>query len=121
MNFVKAFTPKNTEEVKPGVFLQKTKRGYRQIHPAAWNGKINYKNLLLGPNFLKSFMWFAIILFIAWSYFQDVQTYQEFYEEVNSNPIVFCSKINPLDFNQYESSNTVPNNDGEDIAKIFPG
>lgn len=121
MNFKDAFTPKNTEEVKPGLFVQKTKKGYRQIHPGVWKGEIRWKNLLLGPNFMKSLMWFAIILFLAWSYFHDVQQYQEFYEDVNSNPALFCSKINPLDIFQNENSDTLQNNYGEDIPRIFSG
>lgn len=119
MNFKKAFTPKETEEIKPGLFIQKTRKGYKQIHPAVWNDKVNYKNLLLGPEFVRSIIWFAIIMFLAWSYFHDVGTYQEFYEEVNSNPVEFCSNINILNLNQYENSNTIRNNDGEDSQRIF--
>ena len=121
MNFKKYLTPKETEEIKPGLFVQKTRGGYKQIYPAVWNDKINYKNLLLGHGFLKSFIWFAIILFLAWSYFHDIQTYQNFYEEVNSNPAVFCSQINLFDFEQHEDTNTIQSNDGKDIPRIFPG
>ena len=119
MNFVKAFTPKNTEEIKPGLFIQKTKRGYRQVHPGAWNGEMNWKNLLLGPRFIKSLMWFAIILFLAWSYFHDIQTYQEFYEDINSNPVEFCSNINLQGVTQYENPSPIQDNNGEYSPGIF--
>jgi len=113
MNLTKALTPRDTEEVKPGLFIQKTTRGYRQVHPAAWEGKINWKNFLLGQSPMKNFIWFAIILFLAWSYFQDIDSYQEFYEEVNSNPAEFCSNVNLVDLNTYgDNTFTLPDNDG---------
>lgn len=138
MNLTKALTPKDTEEIKPGLYIQnlykkvpvldKNKKkvekdgkalyedvvkGYRQIHPAAWEGKINWKNFLLGQSPLKNFIWFAIILFLAWSYFHDIDSYQEFYVEVNSNPAEFCSNVNLVDLNAYgENTITLPDNDG---------
>ncbi len=118
MNLAKKLTPRDTEEVKPGLFIQRTTKGYKQIHPAAWEGKVNWKNFILGGNFLKSFVWFAILMFLAWSYFQDVGSYQEFYEEVNSDPVAFCLGVN---LNQYENTNTIQNYDGEDFTGIFSG
>lgn len=106
MDFIKAMTPKNTEEVKPGLFIQarpSRREGiiYRQVHPAAWNGKLNWYNFLLGPNFFKNSVWIIIILFIAWSYSHDVEAYQNYYEELNSNFTIrqeFCSGSNfPLE------------------------
>lgn len=76
-----ALTPKNTEEVKPGLFIQKTATGYRHIHPAAWNGKINWKNLLIGGNAIRNFVWFAIIMFLVFAYWNDTNQYREFYEQ----------------------------------------
>ncbi len=110
MNLIKSLTPKDTEEIKPGLFIQQTTKGYRQINPAAWDGKINWKNLLLGGNFLKSFIWFAIIMFIAWSYFHDVDVYQSFYEEVISDPIAFCQDVSLVDLEQYGDTFTIQNN-----------
>lgn len=92
-SFIKALTPKNTEEVKPGLFIQTTARGYRNIYPAAWNGKINWKNFIFGGSFFKTIGWFAIILFIVWSYQHDVAEYKEFYERVASNPLVWCQDV----------------------------
>ncbi|HEC37462.1 hypothetical protein LCGC14_0476680 [marine sediment metagenome] len=120
MNFKKVLTPRDTEEIKPGLFIQKTRKGYKQIHPAVWNDKVNYKNLLFGHGFLRSFIWFAILMFIAWSYFHDVETYQEFYEEVSSDPVAFCSNVSLFDLNQNEDSYTISNNDGKDNSKFLP-
>lgn len=90
--FVKLLTPARTEEIKPGLFIQeKQLGGYRQIYPAAWNGKINYKNLIIGPNFWKSFFWFAIILFIAYAYQQDTKECFDLMEQWNNNELV-CAK-----------------------------
>ncbi len=119
MNFKKALTPKNTEEIRPGLFIKKTRGGYKQIYPAVWNDKINYKNLLLGHGFFKSFFWFVIIMFIAWSYFHDVEVYQEFYENVTSNPAEFCSNIDLFNL-KYENPDTIQNYDGEDYPKFLP-
>lgn len=80
MGLIEILTPKDTEEVKPGLFIQKKGNSYRQITPAAWNGKINWKVAILGPNFIRNFIWFAIIMFIAWSYVHDNAEYRTFYD-----------------------------------------
>lgn len=80
MSFTDAITPSNTQEVKPGLFIQKRGNSYRQVHPAAWNGKINWRNLLWGSGFFKGLLWFAILMFIVWSYQNDVGAYKDFYD-----------------------------------------
>lgn len=80
MGIIEILTPKDTEEVKPGLFIQKKGNGYRMVSPAAWNGKLNWKNIILGPNWLRNFIWFAIIMFICWSYVHDNAAYENFYE-----------------------------------------
>ena len=112
MNLTKALTPRDTEEVKPGLFIQETSKGYRQVHPAVWNGKINWKNFLLGANPLRNFIWFMIIVFLAWSYFYDIDTYKEFYEEVNSDPYLFCSNVTIVSDINYEDTYTIQDNYG---------
>ena len=84
MSFIDSITPKDTEEIKPGLFIQKKLGKYRQISPAAWDGKINYKNFLLGANPIRNLFWFALLMFLAWSYFHDVAEYRDFYMEINS-------------------------------------
>ena len=87
MSFIDSITPKNTQEIKPGLFVQERNNSYRVIHPVAWDGKINWKTFILGPNALKHFLIFLLIIFIAWSYSHDLSTYKEFYEDVQSNYI----------------------------------
>jgi len=97
MDFIKAITPKDTEEVKPGVFLQKKGNKYRQIYPAAWNGKINWKNFIFGgPNFWKTLIWIIIIGFMVFSYINDTQELSNFYNTVVQNKQAWCAGI-PLD------------------------
>ena len=86
MNWVERLTPKNTEEVKPGLFIQKYKFGYRQIHPAAWDGKINWKNFLVGDNWLKHLMFFIILIVLCFSYYNNTKACVEF----QANP---CEKL----------------------------
>lgn len=93
MSWIERLTPKDTEEVKPGLFIKKTRFSYRQVHPAAWDGKINWKNLTVGPNFWKNFLWFAILVFIVLGYMNDVREYKGWYERYTKNPAEFC-KIN---------------------------
>lgn len=96
MNLIKALTPQETEEVKPGVFLQRKGKTWRQIYPAAWNGKINWKNFILGPNFWKNFIWFVIIMFLIFSYWHDTNELREFHNTVTQNKIAWCAGV-PLE------------------------
>ncbi len=104
MNFIKVFTPKDTEEIKSDLFIQRRGNSYRQVYPGAWDGKIIWKNLLFGGMGLRNLLWFAIIIFVAWSYFHDVQVYQEFYEEVISDPVLFCLNVSLESYEQYEDT-----------------
>ena len=121
MNLIKALTPKNTEEIKPGLFIQRRGNTYRQIYPAAWDGKINWKNFILGKDFLKSFIFFIIIVFLAWSYFHDVKVYKDFYEEVISDPILFCTNISLINTNEIQITSTLQSNYGESSQIILEG
>lgn len=92
MSFIDMITPKETEEVKPGLFIQKKLGKYRHIHPAAWNGKIIWKNFIFGGSY-KHLLWFIIILFIVFGYVNDVGEYKNFYEDVRGDPIGYCAKV----------------------------
>lgn len=109
MNLIKNITPKDTEEIKPGLFVQKKGDSYRQIYPAAWNGKIIWNNFLWGGKPLQTLFLLAIILFLAWSYSHDVEAYKIFYEEVKSDPVSYCIKINEM----ISSQNTLQLNFGK--------
>ncbi len=92
--FIKAITPGDTEEVKPGLFIQKRgKESYRHIYPGAWDGKIMWKNFLVGGQPIRRFVFFLILMFIVFSYTQDVSTYKGFYETVQGDPFAYCEAL----------------------------
>ena len=102
MNFKKAFTPKDTEEIKPGLFIQtkykdnngvKEPAEYRKVLPIVWNGEWKTKEQLKTIFSARTFFTIAIVLFLAWSYLNDVQEYEEFYYNINADPIGFCSEV----------------------------
>lgn len=96
MNFIDLLTPKDTEEIKPGLFVKKTKKGWKEVHPSAWKGKIIWKNLLFGPRFFRTLITFGVILFLVWSFNHDVGAYRNFYETVSSDPIAYCSNVSSI-------------------------
>jgi len=111
MSMINSLTPKNTEEIRPGLFIQKTNKGYRQIYPSAWNGKMNWNNFLWGSGFFKSFIWFAILLLIVYGYNDSTTRCSEFQE----NPCKYLSNITSycLDLDQSNSINPFEFKDGE--------
>lgn len=62
------------------VFLKKSGDSYRVIHPIKVDGKIVWKNLIAGGNWL-NLVWIGlqvgIILFLAWSYKHDVEAIRQ--------------------------------------------
>ena len=101
-------TPKNTEQVKPNLFIQQLrgdslmvrldktiKRNvkihypqYRQVHPVAnypISNRINYHLFLLGANPIKSFLIFIFILFLAYSYVHDINALEDIAIQMNTN------------------------------------
>ena len=93
MDLIKFLTPKNTEEVRPGFFIQKKKKGYKRIYPACWNGKIIWRNFILGGNFWKYLGITLFILYLSWAYKTDVKMYQDFYIMVKQNLSYICSNM----------------------------
>lgn len=94
MTLADRLTPKDTEEVRPDVFIQKTRTGkYRQIYPMAWNGKINWKNSLIGSHPYRRIFSFLLILFLAWSYNHDVSGLSKLQERIISDPFGFCYNL----------------------------
>jgi len=96
MSLIDSLTPKNTREIEPGLFIQKKGRKYREVYPAAWNGKINWYNFVFGGSAFKTLGWFAIILFIVWAYQNDVREYRNFYETVQGDPNGYCEGVAKL-------------------------
>ncbi len=69
MNWKKTLTPENTEEVRPGIFLQaRTKNPhsieYKVINPICWGGEYRWREQFSWKNLIT----IIIILFLAWSY-----------------------------------------------------
>lgn len=84
------------EEVKPNLFVKKTKKGYKVVYPIKnKDGSINWKNLLLGDTNL---FWAGVILIIfilvlVYSYKHDLNAMQEMLKD----PCRYCiesAKIN---------------------------
>jgi len=84
---------KDTEEVRPGFFLQKRGEKYKRVYPLIWDGKYQVKEQLGTVFTLRTFFTIGLILFIAWAYQNDVQAYQDFYVEVRSDPVAFCAEV----------------------------
>ena len=120
---IKILKPRETEEVKPNLFIQQTNRlndslidrldktvkghekeiqypKYRMIFPASWNNKLNIKNLILGGYPLKSTIIFLFILFMAWAYQHDINSQRDLVINLVSNSTLknlYCSNISISD------------------------
>ena len=108
MTLADNLTPRDTEEIKPGLFIQKTKKGYRKVEPMAWKGKLRWKEQLKTVITVRTILTLSIILFVVWSYTHDVQVYKGFYEEFTQNPIANCNEIiaftvNPVGCTDFQS------------------
>jgi hypothetical protein len=97
MNIAKILTPKDTEEIKQGLFIQKTSKGYRQITPAAWNGIVNWKVVIFGSNSLKNFLFFCLLMFLAWSYQHDTKGLLEWQNYVLNDTEGFCKNMSIIE------------------------
>lgn len=78
MSLIKALTPAETEEIKPGLFIQKGKNGnYRVINPIAWKGEWRLNKQFAWRNLIT----IVIVLFLAWSYFNETSYCRELKED----------------------------------------
>lgn len=93
MNFWKrAFTPKNTEEIKPGLFVQQRGKNYKVITPIIWEGKWRLKNQIG----LRNLFVIILVLLIASSYYFNVKTCRDFTEDpckILSNLVNYCLNL----------------------------
>lgn len=77
------------EEVKPGLFLQQTKTGWRVVKPIkkdlakpfSLKNNINWKHFLIGDwnRLILTIIILAIIFFAAWAYNHDINSCAEKY------------------------------------------
>lgn len=96
MSWIDSITPKDTQELRPGLFIQIKKDKYRVINPFAWNGKVRWKEQLQTIFNFEQFIRIAVILFLVWSYVNDVSEYKSFYEEIHSDVEGFCNKATQI-------------------------
>jgi len=71
--------------------LRKTKKGYRIIYPIKTDGKINWRNLIMGQN-IWGLVFVAIILFATYGYIHDTKECRELISELKEDPVEFCNK-----------------------------
>ncbi|KKM06747.1 hypothetical protein LCGC14_1740910, partial [marine sediment metagenome] len=58
----RGFTPKDTEEIRPGLFVKRLKGNkYKQVEPLVWNGKWRLRNQFGWRNILFIVLVFLII------------------------------------------------------------
>ncbi len=112
MGLIEALTPKHTEEVRPGCFIQKRKKGYKQIHPIAWEGKIDWGKQIRGILNVRTLFTIAVILFIYFSYLHDYRELKSFYETTMSDPQLFCLKVATQNI---DGSNTIEMAGGSEV------
>ena len=101
------FTPKETEELKPGFFVQKKGDKYKQIEPVFWKGKWRWN---------KQFTWrnlFMIIIILG--LFFTLKKYVIFYEAFHQDPVEFCMNHSEYIINFQE----VMQSDGQDSVYSF--
>lgn len=111
---IEALTPKDTEELKPGLFIKSIPKNpdkieYRQIHPIAWDGKFRLKNSLAMKR--GDILRIIILLFVIWAYFNDTGGYRYYYETVNSDLDGFCRNVSLM---HADATGTV------DIPYLYP-
>ena len=109
MSFIERLTPKDTEEIKPGIFIQKRGEGYRVVNPITWdnewrlNKHFGWRNLFT----------IVLILFLAWSYFTETQ----FCRELQENPCEILPNITNYCMQQ-QTNNQVIYEEGENLYTI---
>lgn len=93
MTIKDSFTPKDTEEVKPNLFIQKKGDKYRVIEPFVWNGKFRIKEQLKTIISLRTILSLGFVLLLVWAYIHDAGALREFYFKVNQNPVIWCTNV----------------------------
>lgn len=83
MNWKTVLTPVDTEEIKPGLFIQSKPKNpssieYRVVNPICWNGEYRWDKQFSWKNLITV----LIIAFLAWSYFTET----EYARELAENP-----------------------------------
>lgn len=112
MNLKDKLTPKNTEEVRPGLFVQARSKNpssieYRVVNPICWRGKYRWKNQFSWKNLIM----IMIILFLTWSYLQETQFCRDLNEdpcEILPNITKYCFEKNEVNYGEGNYSFVIP-------------
>ena len=94
----RGFTPKDTEEIRPGLFVKRLKGNkYKQVEPLVWNGKWRLRNQFGWRNIL----FIVLVFLIGTSYYVDTKTCRNFEEEICNNIVninSYCFQLKELGF-----------------------
>lgn len=93
MSLIEKLAPKDTEEVRPGIFVQKREKKYRVVNPIAWEGQWRFKDQFSWKNLIT----IAIIIFLAWTYFNETSFSRQLQEnpcEILPNITQYCFERN---------------------------
>ncbi len=105
MNWKKVLTPENTEEIKPGLFIQQRKKGdYNVINPICWNGNYRWNKQFSWKNLIT----ILIIAFLAWAYLTETQYSRQLQEdpcELLPNITNYCWERNKILGDNYAEEN----------------
>ncbi len=123
MSLTDFLTPKDTEEIKPNLFLQKKGKSYRQVNPIAWKGKMRWGPQMRTVFSFHTLFWFLILGTILYGYFEVNGDLLEFRELVVGDPISFCQEIllslqEPGCTAEYEKHGLCLTSVGADFTKI---
>ena len=99
MSLINVLTPKDTEEIKPGLFVRKVGKDYRSINPIAWNGKFRWKEQMRTVFCFRTIFTIALIIFICWGYYSNTKSCSEFQE----NPCEHLPRLNKFCLEKTES------------------
>ncbi len=107
MTLIDSLTPENTEEVKPGIFVQKHSGSYRVVKPLAWDGKLLIKHQLKTVFNLRTIFTIVLIIFIAWSYMAET----EYSRKLQNNPCDLLQNITEYCYSDINYQRTLGDNE----------
>jgi len=113
MNWEETLTPKNTEEIKPGLFVQAIKKNpssieYKVVNPICWDGKYRWKHQFSWKNLV----WVILIAFLAWTYQSETQ----FSRQLQEDP---CELLENITNYCYERDYKIGDNYGEENYPVI--
>jgi len=95
MSIIESLTPKDAEEIKPGLFVQKKFGKWRKIEPLAWDGKMRWKEQLKTIFRIRTLITMVIIIYVAYAYAHDTAVCRQVLAEIQEDPYGFVfSRMN---------------------------